>query len=234
MEAITCFSIAEFESLDDAALVALTPENIEIIHKLYAAESGVKLLGEMPIEPPPAPKPTLAIYKVADLYFRDSADADSVAAFINSKASRCTNEYIWGRGNTYMHHAKNAAYEIEPQTVFVYSDQQVATLKADCDIANERKAQYDKDYKQWESDRNTFNACGTEVRERIAAAQNRIWKKERSQRRYDEYLTLARGDAEMAKAFFLKAYPEDVAFFSPAVATAVPAEVAAAVSVDEL
>lgn len=196
----------DFNMLEEAELIALTPEQIVYYIDLECAEAGIELLP--PYKPPLPIKPPendLNVYKVAGVLLVNMEEAIGLRDYLAGLTSIGADAYHYSQG--YRHYFQPKTEPIAIDVVTMMSEQRAIAMKTEIAAhaqaqkdAEEGRAAYDKIFEQ--RDR---------VSDRVYAAirtANFTENRRRELRRdFERYVELANGDAVMAARFLDKAKP---------------------------
>ena len=191
----------KFEELTREELASLTEENILGYIKLALAEAGVPLEEHKPRLITPKWRKSLTIYSVAGRHFKDREVAKRVKEILEEEV------HVEGWDQ------ERRARETQSWDHLTIEEEKVMTPEEwssqSQEILNFRKTE-----KAHREALDAFNANEEARGEIIGEIRNTIWaaKEELKQRAwarktYKEYLSLANDDPEVARKFFIKAYP---------------------------
>lgn len=212
--------MTRFDDLDDAAILALTDEEIQYYIDLACAEDGAPLLPPDPgAKPaPPTPEHDVTAYEVGGFLFASMHDAQDVANLVND-LTRVRSDYA--PGGSYREHVINP----EPSAVTVTSVRAFSPTAWNAQRAEVLKAT--AAVETWQKNRDEFDKVAKrrgEVAEwivnRLAEVREAAYQRDRYVAELARYVTLAQGDEAIARTFLLKAHPE-AAEYLPAMETAV-------------
>ncbi len=192
--------------LTDEQIVALTAEEIQRYKDLSAAENGIVLPGPQPpiFDEQPA-QPDTILYEVAGLAFLDRDDAVEVRDFLAARRAKMSDrkyEYSVSYSDYYV-----AAYEAD----IAITEQPTFTLDAfNAERARladykQRKEESNRARSEWDKNDNAYSKNNQWINDLVSDARGRISSRAENQRRFDEYLELADGNADRAWTFFTKA-----------------------------
>lgn len=195
-----------FDELTDAELVALTPEQIDRYSMLAAAEAGVPI---PPEEPAPfaeqKPSQDTIVFQIGGCKFTDRAVATQLQEYLMGlQESMVDTDYNWQVGS-HAYYIKGYEGDLAISESTAYSASRYEELRTSITGYSERKSAADKARNEWSKDKRTYDDTIGWVSERVSEAREREWDRERNQARFDEYLSLADGDAKAAWRFFEKA-----------------------------
>ena len=197
-------------------LIALTDEQIETLIDLECAYCGAPLSIAKPMYAtvPELPEEDVTYWQVFDFKFLDKTEAAEFADYINSLKSRCTTDYDYsipgyGRYNRIVDDRK----KLDPAIVEEarsYSEIRYSELK---ELIRQR-ATAEEENKKLMSEFNEKQKKRFEVVNKVNSAINsaRIsFASDRERARlYMRYLTLANGNADVAKTFYKDRYGCDI------------------------
>lgn len=199
--------------LSEKEILALTREELEGMVKLEMANEGIKIL-PVPIEPTyeTLPAKTQTIYEVTGFtyMFHDEKIAEELSKTIRKIAQEtCTTDYNYSQYDIRWtkqleSYTKDALGAVKPIPLYTKNEAiMVSEVKQRNDNA---KNEYETELAEY----NTANEASSDIRDRIFRRYYEVQKKYYDfnviTERYNEYLSIANGDKDMAMKFLKKAY----------------------------
>lgn len=197
-------------------LIALTDEQVEVLIDLECAYCGAPLSISKPMyaSVPELPEEDVTYWSVFDFKFLDKEEATEFAEYINSRKHRCETDYdydIPGYGK--YKKVVTDRKKLDPAIVEerkVYSEKLYTELKEvirQRATAEEENKRLTAEFNNKQKDRyEVVNKVNSAIRKaQISVSEDR----ERA-RLYLRYLTLADGNADVAKTFYKDHYDEDI------------------------
>lgn len=191
------------EDFTDKELANLNTDEIEQLIFVEAANRGIKLKQPMPtLTPLPNAEndlpPGEECFCLGDIYFPTKEGAN---AALLAGAFKCSYEYP-----DYEHKYKNSGVDIT--VTRIYPQDALKAYAQKLRTKNSIKEKNDALIKEWEAESKDFDDLTEEIHEAVSAAYSR-WSLIRSlNNTLERYLSLANGDEEVAKNFFVSAYSE--------------------------
>lgn len=205
------------KELSDKEILGLTEEQLDKMVKVRMAEEGIKIL-TMPVTPtykevPAKTEIAYSVTGVSDKFLKKS-DAQKVSDLLLSiKDNLVKTSYIGSDyNNSYI--TKLDPYNLDQLGIIkedkFYAKEQVTEFNELLEENKKIKADYAYDLDEY----NNEYEAGKEVREEVYGTYQRVSKKyydmDVLKRRYEEYLTLADGNAKTAMKFLKNAYSIDL------------------------
>lgn len=199
--------------LSEKEILALTSEELEGMVKLEMANEGIKILTR-PTEPiyEPLPAKTQTIYEVTGFtyQFHNEKTAEELSKAIRKVAEEtCATDYNYSQYDVKWvkqleSYTKDTLGAVKPLQLYT---------KNEAIEASEVKQRNDNTKKEYEaelSEYNTAKDASSEIRDRIFGRYYEVQKKYYDfnvlTERYNEYLSIADGNKDMAMKFLKKAY----------------------------
>jgi len=198
-----------YKDYTDDELMALDDDQLDMLIDLQCAINGVPLL---PIEPEPVnidlPPTDAQVYEVAGFYFKERESADRIMEAIN-KEVRVDVTYDWQLSDRTEYIQGYASTGANITAKDVYSNDLYDETKAKRAKLKAMKDLYDKQRGDFDSIKSQREESASEVFRSVYKAREERENKIIAHQRYDRYVKLANGDANLANKFFADAYPND-------------------------
>lgn len=194
------------DSFTESQLLALTDEDLEKYIALQCAVEGVALLPERPVCPEPyVVKPDVETFEVCGIAFMNKADADEVAALVNSKPRA-----EFGYDRHYSTFFKGVTYEDKATVAPKGQLSQQMRDQHSIRIAEaaESKKRYEAAIKEYSHIADARDEIAGKIRETVGMARARQREREDYRAKFQRYVEIAEGNAHMALQFFDRAYPQ--------------------------
>ncbi len=196
----------DFNELTNEELAALTGKQVGHYKRLNAAEAGVVIPGP---EPKPfneqKPAQDVVIYEIGGCKFTDREMAVNMQSWLmNHQDDLVDVDYNWQVGGS-IYYVKGYDGDLAIAERTAYSANLYEQLREQITGYSDRKKAADEARTEWVNETKAFKNQVEYVDEKISHARDRIWREEENQRRFNEYLELAEGNAERAWTFFEKA-----------------------------
>lgn len=210
-------NIKRIDDYTKAELLDLKDDQIQKIIQWELAENGVKLLTK-PKEPEcyDIPDPDKKIYEVSlvDVAFDKKEIAEEVAKIIRNNFSTLRHiEHHWGEGTGVKtdisqanYYGSNKLEDIVVKEVRTYSTDLYNQIKANLTENARLKEAYKKEKEEYDTWEATSQETVTYVWNKIREVRNEQNEKEQMLKRFEEYLSLANNDSDIAWKFLKKAY----------------------------
>lgn len=199
-------------------LVAITPDDKQQLFLIECAERGTPLPASVPAfmsspEDREDLKSDTTVYKVGDyassMYFNTIEEAQAVADLINRTAVKLDYDYRSHGSNIY-HLSDDTGRTVEVETMLVYSADKYKELKNEIDRFARDKEIVDKNNSRRESILNDHASIMGEIDDAIYEAHKNITCLNEFKQIFEQYLTMANGDRDVAVRFLLNAHYSEI------------------------
>ena len=198
-----------FAELTDQELTALTDEQVADYHDFACAQRGIPLLPAVPPVPPEieSPEPDVEVYSIGGFDFTTQAAALAVASVVGAQGSA----YIGlGYGRDYRDKIVRSVVNqpINISTSRAFSRTRYDEVAEMLDVRRKTQEEYETAKKEYDDAVASRQEIVGEINDRI----NEAWRRQRQRAslrtQFARYLTLAGGDAEIARKFLQNAHAD--------------------------